>query len=656
MFQAFNAKQNSFKSVNLILLFKHACMALCLWGLAMGAAQADSGQFIIKLKNAVELSSMPTVRRLDHDGQELADLMQRNGVDATWLRPGAIGIQVMKWGPSVRESDKQALLNRLRSDPDVEFVQEDRPVRAFATPTDSQFSNQWDLRSLANTAGAKFDQAWDMIRGSAAVVVAVIDTGVVFSTPDLSGRLLSGYDFISDSATANDGDGRDADPSDPGNWVSQADTQTSQFSGCSVSNSSWHGTFVAGEIAADTNNQSDIAGADWNVKILPIRALGKCGGSLSDVLDGMLWAAGISVPGVPNNTNPAAVINLSLGSASSCSTYEQSVVDRVTSAGTLVVAAAGNGGGAVESPANCNGVMAVGALDKDGSRAYYSAVGNGVTLMAPGGYYDGIVGLGNSGTTTPSSPTLVTKTGTSFSAPLVAATGALLKSVNPALSPAQIRNYITQNTSPFLAPASQTCTANSGYATCNCTTAVCGAGMLNAFAAVKAARGNLPLANAVSSNNGLVTSGYQPASASSNVILNGSSSTAGTGNTIASYAWQQVSGETLMTGTNTNANVTLPPPQNTTDLVFKLTVTDSVGQSHTSYTALRVVASGGSSSSPTVGTTGGSSTPTATSSTSSSGSSGGGGGGGGGGALSFYGLAGLALLLAALRKANSKAA
>ncbi|MEK9817291.1 MAG: S8 family serine peptidase, partial [Limnobacter sp.] len=150
--------------------------------------------------------------------------------------------------------------------------------------------------------------------------------GVVFETPDLMGRLLSGYDFVSDVPTANDGNGRDANAADPGNWISNSDAQTSTFSGCSVKNSSWHGTFVAGQIAANTHSDSDVAGADWNVKVLPVRVLGKCGGLLSDVLDAMLWSAGLDVPGVPRNPNSADVINLSLGSPTSCSSFEQTVV------------------------------------------------------------------------------------------------------------------------------------------------------------------------------------------------------------------------------------------------------------------------------------------------------------------------------------------
>lgn len=630
-----------------------------LWFILMAPAnaQAGGGQFIIKLKNSVELSSTPSLRRLEKEGEFLADVMARNNVDAKWLRAGTVGTHVMRWGSSVRHGDQQSMLNRLVSDPEVEFAIEDRPMRSFATPNDTTFVNQWALRSTLNTAGAKFDQAWDVVRGSADVVIAVLDTGVVFETPDLMGRLLSGYDFVSDVLTANDGDGRDSNAADPGNWISSADAQTSTFAGCSVKNSSWHGTFVAGQIAANTNNDSGVAGADWNVKVLPVRVLGKCGGLLSDVLDAMLWSAGLDVPGIPRNPNPADVINLSLGSSTTCSSFEQTVVDRVTAAGTLVVAAAGNSGGAVDSPANCGQVLAVGALDRDGSRASYSAIGNGVSLMAPGGFNNGLVGLGNSGATTPSSASLVSKTGTSFAAPLVAATAGLMRAVNPALTPTQLRSQITSTSASFLSPRPSACTANQGSGSCNCTTAVCGAGMLDAFAAVNSAKGSRPVANASVSANGLGISGFQESASGLNPVrLRGSSSTVSAGRSVASYAWTQVSGEQLMSGTQTTADVDLPASTSTSDLVFRLTVTDSVGESHSSFTAIRVLASGDDGSSPSsVASASSGETTEPTTNTSTGGGSEAasvstGGGGGGGGANTLPGLIGLALMLLAFRR------
>lgn len=649
------------KLTPLRILVTSVLLLLWILLLAPAHAQGGGGQFIVKLKNSVELGSEPTLRRLEKEGEFLADVMGRNNVDAVWLRAGSVGTHVMRWGSSVRNTDQQAILNRLASDPEVEFAIEDRAVRAFATPNDPNFSNQWALRSTLNTAGSKFDRAWDVVRGSADVVVAVLDTGVVFETPDLMGRLLSGYDFISDVPTANDGNGRDANAADPGNWISTEDSQTTTFSGCSVKNSSWHGTFVAGQIAANTHSDSDVAGADWNVKVLPVRVLGKCGGFLSDVLDAMLWSAGLDVPGIPSNPTPADVINLSLGSASTCSSFEQTVVDRVNAAGTVVVAAAGNGGGSVDSPANCSNVLSVGALDRDGSRASYSAIGSGVSLMAPGGFSNGLVGLSNSGSTTPGSASLASKTGTSFSAPLVAATAGLMRAINPALTPAQLRSQILNNTASFLSPSASTCTANQGSGTCNCTTAVCGAGMLDAFAAVSAARASRPVANASVSANGLGTSGVQESASGLNPVrLRGSASSVAFGRTVASYEWIQVSGEQVMAGTRDTADVDLPAATSTSDLVFQLTVTDSVGENHSSFTALRVVASGDDGSSPSSlasASSGGTTAPTTNNSSTSTASVSSGGGGGGGGANTLEGLFGLMALLMAFKslgRASSK--
>ena len=145
-------------------------------------------------------------------------------------------------------------------------------------------------------------------------MVAVVDTGVRYEHPDLlevavGGTLLAGYDMTSDPAVANDGDGRDADASDPGDWVTQADLvqRDGPFLRCTIpERSSWHGTQVSGLIAAITQNGIGMAGAAPGVRVLPVRVLGKCGGHDSDIIAGMRWAAGLSVPGVPANPLPRA--------------------------------------------------------------------------------------------------------------------------------------------------------------------------------------------------------------------------------------------------------------------------------------------------------------------------------------------------------------
>src|SRR5690606_31257016 len=150
------------------------------------------------------------------------------------------------------------------------------------------------------------------------VVVAVLDTGIT-RHGDLDANVLPGYDFISDAGKANDGDGRDNDPSDPGDWV----TLNQCPGGNRAENSSWHGTHVAGTIAAVTNNAKGVAGTAFGARILPVRVLGTCGGYDSDIADAIVWAAGGSVSGVPTNANPAEVINLSLGGGGACGRTSQ---------------------------------------------------------------------------------------------------------------------------------------------------------------------------------------------------------------------------------------------------------------------------------------------------------------------------------------------
>src|SRR6202043_3764317 len=155
-----------------------------------------------------------------------------------------------------------------------------------------------------------------------------------------NGALWGGYDFITDPIVANDGNGRDADASDPGDWITAADAATATFQGCTVGNSSWHGTRVAGILGALSNNATGITGITWLPKILPVRVLGKCGGVDSDILDAMRWAAGLHVTGVPDNTHPAQIINMSLGGPGPCTSAEQTVIDEVVASGVAVVVSA----------------------------------------------------------------------------------------------------------------------------------------------------------------------------------------------------------------------------------------------------------------------------------------------------------------------------
>ena len=305
-----------------------------------------------------------------------------------------------RFDKSTSAAEARAAATRLALDPDVEYAVPDQVMHAMqTTPNDTEYAAmQWTLQAPpAVVGGANLPLAWQRTTGSNTVVVAVLDTGIRAGHPDLAGRLLTGYDFISSDAfaalnypanwNAADGDGRDADPTDPGDFLD--DTLLAQLPpnhGLQARPSSWHGTHVAGTIGAASNNAVGISGVDWSARILPVRVLGRNGGSLSDVIDGIAWAAGLAVPGVPANANPARVINISLGASGVCSAAYQDVINRVRAAGAIVVAPAGNDGALVVSqPANCEGVIAVTAHARDGDNASYSNVGSQVALSAPGG-------------------------------------------------------------------------------------------------------------------------------------------------------------------------------------------------------------------------------------------------------------------------------
>lgn len=369
-------------------------------------------------------------------------------------------------------------------------------------PNDPSYSNQWHyFTATVGTYGASLPGAWQLTTGSASVVVAVIDTGIR-PHADLTGRIVPGYDFIADSTLANDGNGRDTDPSDPGDWITAAESSSGYFAGCPVGNSSWHGTHVAGTIAANSNNGVGVAGINWNAKILPVRVLGKCGGYTSDIVDGIRWAAGLAVTGVPNNPTPARVINLSLGGSGACSSTYQNAITAAVNAGTTVVVAAGNSNAnaANYTPASCANVITVAATGRTGNRAYYSNYGTVVELSAPGGDKNidsGILSTLNSGTTVPGADSYAAYQGTSMATPHVAGIVSLLLAVNPTLTPAQITSLLQTKVTPF--PAGSTCT-----------TATCGTGIINAAAAVAAAKAQLntppnAFAKSAPANSGSVT-------------------------------------------------------------------------------------------------------------------------------------------------------
>jgi serine protease len=400
------------------------------------------------------------------------------GVALAHLRTMALGAEVVVADHPVSPEE----LSALAADPDVEYVERDDFLKTQLVPNDEFIQAEPYLGNDA--ANDSIYAAWDITTGSPNTIVAVIDTGSG-SHVDLAGRFLPGYDMISSAAVANDGDSRDVDASDPGDWVTAADVGAA-FSGldCTVHQSTWHGTAVAGIIAANTNDKIWTAGVNWSAKILPVRVLGKCGGYFSDILDGVAWAAGLGVPGVPPNPYPAQIINLSIGGDQPCSLTGQIIIAAALANGITkaIVVAAGNDSEDVSNsePANCPGVIAVAATTTTGSRTTYTNYGAGITISAPGGNNRPTVGQGtgeivliDTGTTVPQGSGFGYYSGTSFSAPIVSGILSLVLSVAPDISADQLKQLLVSSAKPF--PAGSTCT-----------TATCGAGIADAHAAVLA--------------------------------------------------------------------------------------------------------------------------------------------------------------------------
>ncbi|WP_298567915.1 S8 family peptidase [Streptomyces luteogriseus] len=398
---------------------------------------------------------------------------EKTGEDIDFQRRLGTGAALVELGTHPTRASVADVVAQYKADPQVAYVVPDRLNKPTAvTPNDTEYSKQWDL--FESTAGMNVPGAWDTTTGSG-VTVAVIDTGYVAHS-DLAANIVGGYDFISDTAVSVDGNGRDSNPADPGDWYNANECGA----GIPASTSSWHGTHVAGTIAAATNNGKGIAGIAHGAKISPVRVLGKCGGYDSDIIDAITWASGGSVSGVPANTNVAKVINMSLGGGGACSSATQSAINGAVNRGTSVVVAAGNENQNVSgaSPANCNNVIAVAATNRAGSRASYSNYGSLVDIAAPGGETrtstaNGILSTLNSGTKTPSSENYDFYQGTSMATPHVAGLAALMKSANSALTPAQIESAMKAN-------------ARALPGTCS---GGCGAGLADAAKTVQAVKG-----------------------------------------------------------------------------------------------------------------------------------------------------------------------
>jgi serine protease len=588
-----------------------------------------------------------TVIQAQTSAADVAALIARVGVPVAKSRQFTPSMHVLSLPKILYGADVDAALAKLRADPAVKFADVDQirhieavvpndPLYAPSLQASPPANGQWYLNTPSSTpviiqgnttedlSATDAVSAWGITNGSSGIVIADVDTGVRFDHPDLlraglGGRLLPGYDFVGEDLNpsngaaestfliANDGDGWDPDPSDPGDWISTSDTANALFANDPVENSSWHGTRVVGVYGAITNNDVGIAGMTWGSWVLPVRALGKGGGYDSDIIAGIEWAAGLPVtnpagPPVPNNPFPADIVNLSLGSSGSCPTDYQDALAQVTAMGVLVIVSAGNGGapGAaapVDAPANCSllvpGVIGVVGLRNVGTKVGYSSFGSGASIAAPAGNcvqtsdecLRSIDTTANLGTTVPGDNSYTNEVaenlGTSFSAPIVSGIAGLMRSVNYNLTPAQLAARLESSASPFPSgaagvPTCPTTDPSSGECVCPNDGSQCGAGMVNALNAVKAAQRPIGVI--------VIPKSVAPGAvfdASGSVAACNGSATAPAPLGIASYAWTASPSSLIVSGAN-SSRVTVNPAAGT----LTLTVTDSAGNVDTETVTL----------------------------------------------------------------------
>lgn len=456
----------------------------------------------------------------------IAQVAQRQRVSYLVQKDTAFGAQVLHRGEPVALEDAEAEAQRLRQDPDVEWAVPNEIMRAASVTTGQSvpsvdYSGRFWIRSRASAGAgvADFPAAWTFLAGRTLnpVITAVLDSGVTeYAThPDFVGRLFTGHDFISDSAVAGDGNGRDGNIQDEGDWQAGCPGTPSLCS-------SWHGTSITSMLAAPRTSTTGgiinssqrmgpgiLAPIDGQAVVLPLRVGGTGGASSSDIIDAMYWAAGLAVSGAPTPPNPGArVISLSYGSPGNCQGGANTVdalyrnaIATLRSIGVVVVASAGNGDGSgatgfssPSKPASCQGVIASTGLRANASKAAYANLVNGTrssqcyfgVAVASGDSGQALAMLGNTGTTVPGTTNLQGGIeGTSFAAPQVAGVAALMLAVNPALSSVDVAYRIMQSATAF--PNTGSACSASNLGNCSCTSSTCGAGVLDAAAAVNAA-------------------------------------------------------------------------------------------------------------------------------------------------------------------------
>lgn len=434
--------------------------------------------------------------------ERLARVFRGKSFPLGGVRETGAELQLVHWNRPLTGDEASRLMDELSRDPDVEWVVPNvREKRLQAAPNDARYSEQWWLSAHATDALSRgvpnIATAWSATTGGN-VNVAVLDTGLLRNHPDLNDpRFATGYDMVTnDSGLAGDGDGRDADFSDPGDSVTAGQCGAGEPS----EDSSWHGSRIAAQIGAITDNGIGVASINRAARVVTVRVAGKCGALVSDILDGMRWAAGLTVSGLPANPHPARIINLSFGGGSTdCRPY-QSTIDTLVERGVLVVAAAGNEDRGVARPARCPGVLAVGAVNRDGFKTFYANMGSEVGITTVGGDPADLGALGpvvadggiwtvtNNGTTSPGSHGYGEAYGTSFSTPIVAGVATLMLAVNPQLTIDQVVHGLQYTSRPHITTSSHSalrlCDASNPRGRCYCTTLTCGSGVLDAQGAV----------------------------------------------------------------------------------------------------------------------------------------------------------------------------
>ncbi|WP_067583971.1 S8 family peptidase [Endozoicomonas ascidiicola] len=383
--------------------------------------------------------------------------------------------EIFDIGANLDIKDVQILADSLEKDPQVAFAEPDLLMHSMMVPNDPLFNEQWHF--FEQRAGINLPAAWDISTGNKDITIGVPDTGFT-EHDDINDQLLPGYDFISDPWMANDGDGWDNSPLDTGDSLQPGACGTNNGNPVPTNTrkSSWHGTHVMGTIGASGNNSDGVAGVLWQSSILPLRVLGRCGGYSSDITAAMRWAAGLPVFGLPINKYPVSVLNLSLGGSSLiCSQTYQNAINEIVATGVTIVVAAGNSqrNAALTTPANCDNVIVVGAINRLAQRAWYSNYGNNVDIMAPGGETkiqgNGVLSLFNSGLNSTDESSYKELQGTSMATPQVAGLIGLSVGINPDLTPAERETLLKVSARAFPVDS-------------NCTLSRCGAGIVDAAA------------------------------------------------------------------------------------------------------------------------------------------------------------------------------